>query len=409
MRILLYTGKGGVGKTSVAAATALRCAELGYRTIVVSTDSAHSLGDSLDIPLGSAPVAIADNLWAQELDVLDQTEQQLGSVKRYAASVLSMRGLDRIVAEELTILPGLEELTSLIRVIQLYDEGKYDVVIMDCAPTGATLQLLTMPEAGRWYLQRILPLEKRLFGLVRPMLRALTDQPLPEREIYEALEGLVEHLRRMQRLLSDREHSSARLVLNPEKMVIAETRRAYMYLSLYGYPVDALICNRLLPPEAAGGYLSQWRSIQQEYRQTIDESFAPLPVLDVPLFDREVVGLEMLREMGRAIFGEQDPAAVLYTGEEQRIVEEAEGYTLHVPLPLPSGKIQVNRLSSDELIVHIGNRKRRLSLPHTLAAMRIAEARHEDSTLCIRFAPAAGSPEPQTSAPAPLSQEGGSI
>jgi arsenite-transporting ATPase len=252
-------------------------------------------------------------------------------------------------------------------------------------------------------------LEKRIFGLVRPMLRALTDQPLPEREIYETLEGLVEHLRRMQRLLSDREHSSARLVLNPEKMVIAETRRAYMYLSLYGYPVDALICNRLLPPEATGGYLSQWRSIQQEYRQTIDESFAPLPVLDVPLFDREVVGLEMLREMGRTLFADQDPAAVLYTGEEQRIVEEGEGYTLHVPLPLPSGKIQVNRLSSDELIVHIGNRKRRLSLPHTLAAMRIAEAGHEDSTLYIRFAPAAGSSQPENSAPAPLSQEGGSV
>ncbi|MFN2156352.1 MAG: ArsA family ATPase [Anaerolineae bacterium] len=408
MRILLYTGKGGVGKTSVAAATALRCAELGYRTIVVSTDSAHSLGDSLDLPLGPAPTTIADNLWAQELDVLDQTEQHLGSLKSYAASVLSMRGLERIVAEELTILPGLEELTSLIRVIQLYDEGKYDVVIMDCAPTGATLQLLTMPEAGRWYLQRLLPLEKRIFGLVRPMLRALTDQPLPEREIYEALEGLVEHLRRMQRLLSDREHSSARLVLNPEKMVIAETRRAYMYLSLYGYPVDALICNRLLPPEATGGYLSQWRSIQQEYRQAIDESFAPLPVLDVPLFEREVVGLEMLREMGRALFVDQDPAAVLYTGEEQRIVEEGEGYTLHVPLPLPSGKIQVNRLSSDELIVHIGNRKRRLSLPHTLAAMRIAEAGHEDSTLYIRFAPAAGSPQAENRAPAPLTPEGGS-
>jgi arsenite-transporting ATPase len=393
MRILLYTGKGGVGKTSIAAATALRCAERGYRTIVVSTDSAHSLGDSLDLPLGAAPVAIADNLWAQELDVLDQTEKHLGSLKRYAASVLSMRGLDRIVAEELTILPGLEELTSLIRVVQLYDEGLYDVIVMDCAPTGATLQLLTMPEAGRWYLERILPLERRIFAMVRPMMRALTDQPIPEREIYEALEGLVDHLRRMQRLLSDRTHTSARLVLNPEKMVIAETRRAYMYLALYGYPVDALICNRLLPPEAAGGYLAEWRSIQQQYRQTISESFAPLPILDVPLFEREVVGLDMLRHMGRTIFADQDPAAVLYTGDKQRIVERAAGYALCVPLPLPSGKIQVHRPSADELIVHIGNRKRMLSLPHSLAAMHIAGARHEDDTLYIDFAERSA-PEP---------------
>lgn len=393
MRILLYTGKGGVGKTSIAAATALRCAELGYRTIVVSTDSAHSLGDALDLPLGAAPVAIADNLWAQELDVLDQTEKHLGSLKRYAASVLSMRGLDRVVAEELTILPGLEELTSLIRVVQLYDEGSYDVIVMDCAPTGAALQLLTMPEAGRWYLERMLPLERRIFALVRPIVRALTDQPIPEREIYEALEGLVDHLRRMQHLLSDRTHTSARLVLNPEKMVIAETRRAYMYLALYGYPVDALICNRLLPPEAAGGYLAEWRSIQQRYRQTISESFAPLPILDVPLFEREVLGLDMLRHMGRAIFADQDPAAVLYTGDEQRIVERAAGYTLCVPLPLPSGKIQVHRPSADELIVHIGNRKRMLSLPHSLAAMHIAGARHEDDTLYVDFAERSA-PEP---------------
>jgi arsenite-transporting ATPase len=225
------------------------------------------------------------------------------------------------------------------------------------------------------------------------MLRALTDQPIPEREIYQALEGLVDHLRRMQRLLSDPERASARLVLNPEKMVIAETRRAYMYLSLYGYPVDALICNRLLPPEAAGGYLSQWHSLQQAYRQTISESFAPLPILDVPLFESEVVGLDMLRQMGHAIFADQDPAAVLYTGEGQRIVEEDDGYTLRVPLPLPGGKIQVNRLSSDELIVHIGNRKRRLSLPHTLGAMHIAGAWHENDTLYVEFA--------ERSAPAP--------
>jgi arsenite-transporting ATPase len=387
MRILLYTGKGGVGKTSIAAATGVRCAALGYRTIVVSTDSAHSLADSFDIPLGPEPTRVTDNLWGQELDVLQQTDKYLGSLKRYAASVLSIRGLDRIVAEELTVLPGIEELTSLIQVVQLYDTGDYDVIILDCAPTGATLQLLTMPEIGRWYLEKIVPAEKRILNLGRPILRAFVNGPIPEKEIHEALERLVTQVKRMQRLLTDRKHASARLVLNPEKMVIKETRRAYMYLSLYGYPVDALICNRMLPPEATSNYLQEWRSIQQGYRQTVEESFAPLPILDVPLFSREVVGPEMLRHMGTTLFADRDPTDVLYTSEEQYIVEDGNGYTLRVPLPVPSGKIQLNRLSPDELIVHIGNRKRILSLPHTLAAMKIRGARHQDNVLHIEFAP----------------------
>ena len=386
MRILLYTGKGGVGKTSVAAATALRCADMGYRTAVISTDSAHSLADSFDIPLGPELTQIVDNLWGQELDVLDQTERHLGNIKRYASSVFAMRGVERIIAEEMTMLPGLEELTSLIQIVRLYDAGEHDVIIMDCAPTGAALQLLTMPEIGRWYLERILPFEKRLFSLVRPLIRSLTNVPIPEQDIYDALESLVGHLKRMQNLLSDREHSSARLVLNPEKMVIKETRRAYMYLSLYGYSVDALVCNRLLPPQATGDYLHEWRGIQQRYRQTIQESFVPLPILDVPLFDREVVGVDMLRRMAGSIFSERDPTEVMYTGDEQRVIETPDGYTLHVPLPLPSGKIQVNRPSSDELIVHIGNRKRILSLPHTLAAMKIQDARHQENTLQVEFA-----------------------
>ena len=354
-RILLYTGKGGVGKTSASAATAVRCADLGYRTIVLSTDSAHSLADSFDRELGPEPVAIAENLWGQELDVLAQTEKHLGGLKRYMASVFAWRGLDRIVAEEMTVLPGLEELTSLIQVVQLYDTGQYDVIIIDCAPTGATLQLLTMPEAGRWYLERLLPLEKRIFALGRPLIRALSDRPLPEKEISNALKTLVGHIKRMQALLTDGTKTSARLVLNPEKMVIKETRRAYTYLSLYGYTTDALICNRLLPPEAAGEYMDHWRDIQTQYRQLVEESFAPLPILDVPLFDREVVGLDMLRRMGETLFAEHDPTARLYAGPERRVQEAEGGYTLQIPLPMAQGKVQLTRTSSDEVIVHIGN------------------------------------------------------
>jgi arsenite-transporting ATPase len=384
-RILLYTGKGGVGKTSASAATALRCADLGHRTIVVSTDSAHSLADSFDTNIGSEPVPLAENLWGQEIDVLAQTEKHLGRLKRYMASVFAWRGLDRIVAEEMTVLPGLEELTSLIQVVQLHDTGQYDVIIIDCAPTGATLQLLTMPEAGRWYLERLLPLQSRIFALGRPLVRALSDRPLPEKEIVDAVKTLIGHIRRMQALLTDGAKTTARLVLNPEKMVIKETRRAYMYLSLYGYSTDALICNRLLPPEATGNYLKQWRDIQAQYRQMVEQSFAPLPILDVPLFDREVVGLDMLRRMGETIFGARDPADRLYTGPEQRIEEAAGGYTLRLPLPMEQGVVKLTRTAPDELIVHIGNRKHILSLPHTLSNMSIGTASHEDSTLSISF------------------------
>lgn len=385
MRILLYTGKGGVGKTSISAATALRCAELGYRTIAISTDSAHSLADSFDTPLGSEPTLVTDNLWGQEINVLDQTEKYLGSLKRYFASMFSWRGLDRIVAEEMTVLPGLEELTSLIQVVQLHDRGEYDVIVIDCAPTGATLQLLTVPEVARWYLDRLVPLEKKIFALSRPLMRKVSDRPLPEKEIVDALQTLIGHLERMQSLLTDSQITSSRLVLNPEKMVIKETVRAYMYLSLYGYATDALICNRLLPVQADGAYFAQWRNLQAEYRQTIEESFGLLPIFDVPLLESEVVGLDMLRRLGHETFGDRDPSDRLYTGPEPQIKEQETGFVYRIPLPMGSGKIQLNRAGSDELIVHIGNRRRILSLPHTLAAMQIAGAHHVDGALHIEF------------------------
>jgi len=386
VRILLYTGKGGVGKTSVSAATAVRCAELGYRTIVISTDSAHSLADSFDMALGSDPTAIEENLWGQELDVLKETEKYWGSIKRYMTSVFTWRGLDRIVAEEFSIFPGLEELTSLIHVVNLHDRGEYDVIIIDCAPTGATLQLLTLPEIGHWYLEKLIPLGKKVLPIGKSLLRTITDIPIPdEDEVRAALGTVMGHLKRMQHLLTDRELTSTRVVLNPEKMVIKEAQRAYMYLSLYGYPTDAVICNRLLPPQITDDYFETWRAIHAEYRQMVEESFFPLPILDVPLFDREIVGLDMLRRAGEALFVERDPTDVFYMGEGQRVVEMDDGYILHVPLPLEQGKIRLQRAVPDELIVHIGNRKRILSLPHSLATMKIRGAHHEDGQLSVRF------------------------
>jgi arsenite-transporting ATPase len=386
MRILLYTGKGGVGKTSVSAATGLCCAELGYRTVVISTDSAHSLADSFDVPLGPEPTPIAPNLWGQELDVLYEMDKHWGSMRAYAASVFAWRGLDEVIAEEMTVPPGMEELTSLIQTVHLTETGRYDVIIMDCAPTGATLQLLAMPEIGRWYLEKIFPLEKKAVTLGAPLLRAITDMPLPDEQIFDAVEQLIRRLDRMQRLLTDRGQSSVRLVLNPEKMVIKEAQRAYTYLNLYGYPTDAVICNRVLPSAVTDAYFAEWHAIQAYYRETISDAFAPLPILDVPFFDREVVGLEMLRQMGQALFAGGDPTDVLYAGEGPRIDRTEDGYAFRVPLPfVGSADVQLTRSSANELIIHIGNHKRVISLPHTLASLDVQSARHQDGVLCVTF------------------------
>ncbi|MBN1579055.1 MAG: ArsA family ATPase [Anaerolineae bacterium] len=386
MRILLYTGKGGVGKTSVSAATALRCAELGYRTIVVSTDSAHSLADSFDMPLEPEPTPIAANLHGQEIDVLYQMDKHWGDVQTYMASVFAWQGLAEIISEELTVLPGMEELASLLEIVHLYDSGAYDVIVMDCAPTGATLQLLTIPEIGRWYLQKIFPLEKKALALGKPLLRAITDLPIPDEQVFDAIEQLITHLDRMQALLTDREHASVRLVLNPAKMVIKEAQRAYTYLNLYGYPTDAIICNRILPAQMQDTYLGEWVSIQERYQQMVHDSFAPLPILQVPYFDREVVGLDMLRRMGQALFADRDPADVLYVGQEPKITRTDDGYILHIPLPfVKSADVQLTRSSADELIVHIGNHKRVIALSHTLSAFTAQKARYQDDTLLITF------------------------
>jgi arsenite-transporting ATPase len=386
MRILLYTGKGGVGKTSVSAATALRCAELGYRTVVISTDSAHSLADSFDQPLGPEPTLIADNLWGQELDVLYQMDRYWGTVQGYLASMFAWRGLEGIIAEETSVLPGMEELASLLQIVHLHDSGDYDVIIIDAAPTGATLQLLTIPEMGRWYIQKVFPLQRRAMAMSSPLLRAISDMPIPDERVFDAIVDLHGELDRMHRLLADRQLSSARLVLNPEKMVIKETKRTYTYLTLYGYSTDAIICNRMFPQQAAGTYFDEWREIQAHYMETVEESFAPLPILSVPFFAREVVGLDMLRDMGAVLFAGRDPTEVLYTGKEQQIVQLEDGYELSIPLPLVSGdQIELTRSSRDELIVHIGNRKHLLSLPRSLAAMQVESAKQQDGTLRVTF------------------------
>ncbi len=403
-RILLYTGKGGVGKTSVSAATAVRCAELGYRTVVVSTDAAHSLADSFDLPLGPEPTPIAPNLWGQEIDLLYQMEKYWGKVREYLAAIFAWRGMDELVAEETSVLPGMEELASLMQITYLNDLGEFDVIIVDCAPTGATLQLLAFPEMARWYLEKIFPIERKAMQLARPILKAMVDMPLPDDELFDTVADLIRQLDRMHGLLSNPDRSTARLVLNPEKMVIKEAQRAFTYLNLYGYATDLIICNRMIPGQVADGYFSTWKEIQSRYHQMVEEAFSPLPILDVPLFGQEVVGLEMLRKMALAIFGDQDPAKVFYKGKTQQVVKKDQCYQLRLPLPLVDrSRIQLTKTAHDELVIHIGNWKRNLLLPRVLAGLEVASARYEGDQLVVTFAPGDGqSPKSSDESSEPL-------
>lgn len=393
MRIILYTGKGGVGKTSVSAATALRCAELGHRTVVLSTDPAHSLADSFDIPLAPEPKQIGERLWGQEVDIYHEIGAHWGTIDKWLVAVMQWRGLSEIMAEEMAALPGMDELASLIQIVRHYESGRYDVIIVDCAPTGETLRLLAFPEVMRWYLEKIFPVERKVAHVVRPVLRSFIDMPLPGDDVFQAVEDMFKELAKMHDLLANAEMSSVRLVLNPEKMVIKEAHRTYTYLGLYGYSTDAVICNRLLPAEVQDKYFDAWKEVHQRYEVQIEESFAPLPILKVPLFDQEVVGPRMLELMAASLFGEGDPAQIYFRGQGQTIEKEGPGFVLSLPLPFTSkGDVELLR-SGDELVVRVGNWRRNLILPRALVALSIKGARLEGQALRIRFIPQGGDGE----------------
>ena len=386
MRIILFTGKGGVGKTSTAAATALRCAEMGQRTIVLSTDIAHSLADSFDLPLSAEPVPIAPNLWGQESDVYYNVKKYYGVIQTWMHSLFTWRGLDDVMAEELAVVPGMDELASLFWIAEHYDSGCYDTIIVDCAPTGETLRLLAVPESARWWLEKIFPVQRRIAQVTGPVVRRMTGMPVPDDGVFAAGEELFRRLDRVHLLLSDPQLASVRLVVNAEKMVIKEAQRTYTYLNLYGYGVDMVVCNRLLPEAAGDGYFTTWREVQARHWQLIEEGFSPLPILRVPYFEQEVVGLEMLRRLGEALYGERDPSAVFYQGRPYEIHRNDGRYVLDMSLPfVDKGEVAAKRLG-DELLLEVGSYRRTLVLPRALAEASIAHARMQGSTLTIEFA-----------------------
>jgi arsenite/tail-anchored protein-transporting ATPase len=393
MRILLYTGKGGVGKTSVSAATAVRCAALGYRTVVLSTDPAHSLGDSFDRRIGSELTLLAPNLWGQEIDLLHQMDKYWGRVQDYLNVLFAWRGMDALVAEETSVLPGMEELASLMQITHLAESGNYDVIVIDAAPTGATLQLLSFPEMARWYIEKIFPFQRKTVQLARPFMKRFGDVPLPDDDVFDSIEELIDVLERTSKLLSNSATSSMRLVLNPEKMVVKEAQRAYTYLNLYGYSVDAVVCNRVFPQHLEDAYFSQWKRSQRENIEFVGEAFYPLPILQVPFFDQELVGDTMLQRTAEMLFGAEavrqgagDPTQAFYRGQPQQIFERDGHYILSIPLPMVEReKVDLHRSVVDELIIRIGNWKRNISLPIGLARLEITGAKYEEDRLNILF------------------------
>jgi arsenite/tail-anchored protein-transporting ATPase len=391
MRLILMTGKGGVGKTSVAAATGLRCAELGYRTLVLSTDPAHSLADSFDLEMGHDPREVRPNLWGAELDALKELEGNWGAVKRYITQVLQARGMEGVQAEELAILPGMDEIFGLVRMKRHYDEGIYDVLIIDSAPTGTALRLLSLPEVGGWYMRKFYkPLQAvsvALRPLVEPLFRPIAGFSLPNKEVMDAPYEFYEQIEALQKILMDNTVSSVRLVTNPEKMVIKESLRAHAYLSLYNVSTDLIIANRIIPATVTDPFFKTWKENQEKYRQQIHENFHPLPVKEVPLYTEELCGLEALDRLKETLYGDEDPSKVYYQETTLRVVQEGNSlYSLELYLPgIAKDQIQLNK-TGDELNIRIGNHRRNMVLPQALAALQPTGAKMDEDYLKIKFA-----------------------
>lgn len=391
MRVLLMTGKGGVGKTSVAAATGLRCAELGYKTLVLSTDPAHSLADSFDTELEHTPRQVQPNLWGAELDALRELEGNWGSVKRYITEVLQARGLEGVAAEELAILPGMDEIFSLVRMKRHHDEGEFDVLIIDSAPTGTALRLLSLPEVAGWYMRRLYKpfqaVSAALRPIVEPLFRPVAGFSLPTQEVMDAPYEFYEQLEELEKVLTDTSTTSVRLVTNPEKMVIQESLRAHAYLSLYNVGTDLVIANRIIPDSVQDPFFTRWKEQQQRYRQEIHDDFRPLPVKEAPMFAEELCGIESLKRLKDVLYGEEDPAQVYYKETTLRVVQNGDMYSLEVYLPgIPKERIELSKSSNDELNIRIGNHRRNLILPQSLATLKLDGAKMEDDYLKIRFA-----------------------
>ena len=391
MRILFYAGKGGVGKTSVAGATGVCSAEAGNRTVILSLDSAHSLSDVFDLDRElldrnrGAPVPVAENLWIQEMDIQEEIQKNWGEIHGYVSALLNTTGLDEILAEELAVLPGMEEVSLLLYINRYVKQEAFDTIILDCAPTGESLRFISIPTTLEWYMKKIFKLERTIARYARPVVSRVTDVPLPGDDYFAALQRLFDQLEGVDRVLTDQETTSVRLVTNPEKIVLKETQRAFMYFCLHRMNVDAIVMNRVLPEDVQDDYFRQWRENQARMMEMARESFSPVPIFPVTLLQSEVLGIESLRTLARRIYGDRDPLEHFFDREPYSLVKENHGYRLSMTLPfIQKHDVELHRVA-DELIVRVGGIKRHVLLPRPVAASSRVWARMEGRDLNIHF------------------------
>ncbi len=381
MRILLFTGKGGVGKTTIASATALKSAKLGYKTLVISTDPAHSLSDAFQLELNPYPTKVTSNLYAMEVNVEYELERHWNVIKEYLTIFFKSQGIEDVVAEELAIFPGFDELASLLHLLDHYEKKDFDVIILDCAPTGETLRLLSVPEVARWYMNRFFGIEKKLLKIVRPIAEPLINVPLPSENVLNKVQELYVKIGKLKEILES-EITSVRIVMNPEKMVIRESERAFTYLNLFGYRVDCVIVNKVFP-ENIGEYFSKWIEIQKNYLKEIEERF-PIPIFKVPFKECEVVG-EELERLANEIYNGRDPTEVFYHHKPMEIVKEGRYSVLSIRVPFIKKRDLKLLKRGEELIVIAKNWKRIVFLPQSLALKEVVRAEFKNEWLKIYF------------------------
>ncbi|TMV49418.1 ArsA family ATPase [Paenibacillus mesophilus] len=385
MRIIIFTGKGGVGKTSVAAATAVKLAKRGKRTLVLSTDAAHSLSDSLAVSIGPEPVRIGENLWGQEVNSLRETERNWGTVQGWLTKLLDKAQLKDITTDEMLVFPGMEELFSLLLIKEHAQNGNYDVLVVDCAPTGETLRLLSYPNVLNWWLEKIFPAERKLIKLVRPVAKLVNNMELPSDDVLNSIEQFARGLEEVQRVVLNPEITSVRIVLNPEKMVLAESKRSFTYLNLFGFNTDAIIVNRVLPDEAGDRFFSHWRDIQRKYEEEVVSNFRPLTILKAPMMPEEVIGLTALEQFADILYESRDPSDMFYRGRTEMIREEDGVMLLELMIPFVDKEVLDLTQAGDELTVDAGAYKRKVILPRSLMGRQVEGARYVEDRLVIRF------------------------